>query len=236
MHTTAATQIERREAPIISLDSRQREVVCLISSETPDRYGSVLKQGGIHFDSQSLPVLVNHGGPAIARTSEIWPGLHRGKPAHFAKVKFPQAGLIAAADEEYARISAGISTDWSVGFYPQKSSMRDDGVLEIQQLELVEISSVAVGAQTDAKTMAVHEAPELATRNVPTPLRQVVPAPMIAERRTDLSKVTWQDFSVLAMTADAQREYRGDLGPAKEWDGQHRPSSPTGSRAMAMRR
>jgi hypothetical protein len=218
MRTTAA-QIERREAPIVSVDTSSRSVTVAISVEAPDRYSSIIKQAGLKFGSQSLPVLVGHSGPAIARTSGIWAGIHAGYPATFARIAFPQAGLIASADEEYARVTSGTSDSWSIGFYPLKTRMADNDLLEILEAEVVEVSSVPVPAQPLARTVDIHrQAPALELRQPShvVELRNFA-APAIAEKRTDLGKITFQDFVVLSMQ-DGQGDYRGDIGPAREWN------------------
>jgi HK97 family phage prohead protease len=216
--------IERREAPIVSHDARSRTVTVLASSEVEDRYGSVIRQRGLRY-RQSLPVLVGHDGSPVARTSRVWLGQDDGVPATLASIQFPPEGDVPEADDAYTRIRHGLLDSVSIGFFIEDTRSGANGVTEITQAEIAEISLVAVPANPRAQVLAVNRPPAYATREQPAEeevlpvrrdMRVIAPAPAILERKSALDSVTLFDFAALA-SDDLRSQSKRDLGPARDW-------------------
>jgi HK97 family phage prohead protease len=205
--------IERREAPIVALDQRSRSVTVLASSETEDRYGSIIRQRGLRY-RQSLPVLVGHDGSPVARTSRVWLGQDDG----VAAIQFPPEGEVPEANDAYTRIRHGLLDSVSIGFFIEDSKPAANGVTEITQAEIAEVSLVSVPANQQARVLTVNRPPAYATREQPpegAPLtrwrepddpalparremRVIAPAPAILERESNLADVSLLDFAALA--------------------------------------
>jgi HK97 family phage prohead protease len=217
-----AREFTQREAPIVEVQERQRSAIVAISSEHPDRFDSVISQRGLRY-GQGLPVLVGHDSSElpVARATRIWLGRGEdGVATTFARLQFPPAGEIGAADEAYSSLRTGLADSLSIGFWVDEASQRSDGLLQIDQAELAEISLVAVPANSRARVVEVNRAPALETRLIssrPASGPRVIHSPtMIARSETaGLDKVTFADFAVLALPRE-QRDDR-DLGPAEEW-------------------
>jgi HK97 family phage prohead protease len=223
MRTQQRQHLLTREAPVASIGQRDRTVTVVLSAETEDRYGSIVRQDGLHWpEDANLPVLIAHAGVPVARTTSIQRGvIDGGTPATFGVIQFPAPGMVPAADEAYQSIRAGLIDAVSIGFYVEQAAPNREGVLEIASAELVECSLVAVPAQPKAAVMSVNRGPQLEVRHPPMrqlqqqPARTIAPAPLIMERaRTNLSNTSLLDYATLSCEGAIQSER--DTGAARE--------------------
>jgi hypothetical protein len=220
MRSTASRQhLLVREAPIQSV-SRDRTITVLMSAETEDRFGSIVRQDGLHWPAEgSLPVMLGHEGVPVARVSQIRRGVTEDNvPATFGTIVFPAPGAVQASDEAYASVRAGLIDSVSIGFFCESAQTRSDGLLQIDQAELVEVSLVSVPAQPRATVTAIHQAPVLETRQQPRQelARTIVQAPRVLEKKASLSSTTMLDYA--ALSAEGAIQTQRDLGPAREMD------------------
>ena len=89
IQTRAASRGELRYLPaeIREIEAPHRRVSAIISTEARDRWGSVIRQNGLHWQSEDLPVLAGHDtGEPIARTTKIAPASVNGVPATMATI------------------------------------------------------------------------------------------------------------------------------------------------------
>jgi hypothetical protein len=219
MRTQQRQHLLTREAPITSV-SRDRTVTVLMSAETEDRYGSIIRQDGLHWPAEgSLPVMLGHEGAPVARVSQIRRGVTEDNiPATYGTIVFPPVGAVANADEAHASVRAGLIDSVSIGFFVESAQTRSDGLLQIDSAELVECSLVSVPAQPAARVLEIHRIPQIETRQQPRQelARTVVQAPRIAEKRSSLSSTTLLDYA--ALSAEGAIQTQRDLGPAREMD------------------
>jgi hypothetical protein len=218
MRSQSRSNLLTREAPITSV-SRDRSVVVLMSAETEDRYGSIVRQEGLHWPPEgSLPVLLGHEGVPVARISQFRRGVTEDNiPATFGTIVFPAPGAVQAADEAYASVRAGLVDSTSIGFFVESAQTRSDGLLQIDSAELVEVSLVSVPAQPRAQVLEIHRSPQLETRQPPMARelpRTISPAPRILERKSSLTSTTMLDYA--ALSAEGAIQTQRDLGPARE--------------------
>jgi hypothetical protein len=217
MRTQQRQHLLVREAPIQSV-SRDRTVTVLMSAESEDRFGSIVRQDGLHWPAEgSLPVMLGHEGVPVARVSQIRRGVTEDNvPATFGTIVFPAPGAVQASDEAYASVRAGLIDSVSIGFFCESAQTRSDGLLQIDQAELVEVSLVSVPAQPRATVTAIHQAPVLETRQQPRQelARTVIQAPRILEKKASLASTTMLDYA--ALSAEGAIQTQRDLGPARE--------------------
>jgi HK97 family phage prohead protease len=222
-----------REAPVLEVDERQRTALVRISAECRDEYDSVILQRGLRY-GQDLPVLVGHDRNElpVARTSRIWLGQENGVPVTYALLSFPPSGQNYRSDETYSAVKNGLAKSTSIGFFVDKVSERPDGLTQVDEARLAEVSFVSVGANPMAQVLQVTQPETLVTRQPPPqpgwpaasrelttrPAEStvhVIHAPHVLERKTDLRQISFFDFAALAVGLDV--ESKRDLGPAKEW-------------------
>jgi hypothetical protein len=219
MRTQQRQHLLTREAPITSV-SRDRSITVMMSVESEDRFGSIVRQDGLHWPAEgSLPVMLGHEGVPVARVSQIRRGVTEDNiPATYGVITFPAPGAVQASDEAYASVRAGLIDSVSIGFFCESAQTRSDGLLQIDSAELVEVSLVSVPAQPRATVTAIHQAPVLETRQQPRQelARTVIQAPRIAEKRSSLSSTTLLDYA--ALSAEGAIQTQRDLGAAREMD------------------
>jgi hypothetical protein len=105
----------------------------------------------------------------VARASRIWLGQQDGGPTTFARLAFPPAGQVYAADEAYCAVKSGLADSVSSGFYLDEVKERPDGLLEISKARAAEISLVGVAANLRARILDITAAPGMHTRQPSLP-------------------------------------------------------------------
>jgi HK97 family phage prohead protease len=205
---------------VVEVNDRARTALVAISSEHADRHDSVISQRGLRY-LQDLPVLIGHhsGQLPVARTSRIWLGRGPdGVATTFAQLRFPPEGQVPASDEAYQAMKVGLADSVSIGFWIDRVSQRQDGLLSIDQAELAEISVVAVPANPQARVLEVNRATHFETRSRPMPqlpARIIHAAPAIVGEASGLADVQFTDFAALALSQ--VEAVQRDVGPAREW-------------------
>ena len=89
------------------------------------------------------------------------PGFPSRRPARFY-----------AADEAYQAVKSGLANSVSIGFYLDKVSERSDGVLQIDEARVAEVSLISVAANPRARVLEVNHAPAGMHTRHPQPLRE----------------------------------------------------------------
>jgi len=132
----------------------------MISTETVDRMGDIVRAAGCQFESYlKNPVVLlghNYGDLPVAKTLElaIVPGA-----GIRAKFQFPADGIYDRADQTRRLWDAGFINAASIGFNPLKSVNLEPnepwGAKEYVEWELLEWSIVVVPANQDALRLAL---------------------------------------------------------------------------------
>jgi hypothetical protein len=99
----------------------------------------------------------------VTRASRIWLGQQDGVATTFARLAFPPAGQVYAADEAYCAVKSGLADSVSSGFYLDEVKERPDGLLEISKARAAEISLVGVAANPRARILDIIAAPGMHT-------------------------------------------------------------------------
>ena len=126
-----------------------RQVRCIVSSETVDSYGDIVVQAGIDLSAyRKNPVILWGHSPdePIARAVDI--GLVNGKLQ--ATAQFPPAGEDPESDRVYGKIRSGLVNACSIGFSPIKGEPLKTGGVRWTACRMHEFSFVAIGANGDA--------------------------------------------------------------------------------------
>lgn len=133
----------------------------MISTETVDRQGDIVRAGGAKIDNfmKNPVVLFGHSydQPPVAKTLAVEkiPGL--GLKARF---QFPRKGISTFADTVHGLWAEGYINATSIGFIPLKSVPIDPGKpygpQEFQEWEMLEFSLVPVPANQEAVRLALR--------------------------------------------------------------------------------
>lgn len=127
-----------------------RTIKFIVSSESVDRDGDIVRQAGMDLSTfQKNPiVLYNHNrNSPIARASDM--KIENGNMTMV--VCFPEEGVSKLADEVFGLIKAGILNAVSIGFLPKEYGWLEGGdVFEYKEVELLELSVVTIPANPDA--------------------------------------------------------------------------------------
>lgn len=122
-----------------------RQVSAIISTETTDRAGDVVRSQGCDYAGflASGTVLWNHDqNQPIARAISIRIGLGQ----ITSVCQFPEPGISAKSDEVYGLIKAGVINATSVGFLPTASKPIGKGQVDVSKWILLEWSFVSCPA------------------------------------------------------------------------------------------
>ena len=143
------------------INVEKRTIRHIISTDSPDRDGDTINPMGWDLSEwKENPVVLfahRHDMPPIANgiIKQIPNGLE-------AVSKFPPIGVFPFADTVFSLNELGLLRTWSVGFSGIESKFRmddEDSIIgiEFQKQKLLEYSSVAVPANTEAVNLAVSK-------------------------------------------------------------------------------
>ena len=148
-----------------SVDDDQRTAVAFVapydqvSYLVPDPAGERMMRGAfarsIQHRGDKVPLLRGHGQDRKVGTSSRFVEETAGLVGEFRIVTGPHG------DELLEDFSHGCLDSFSVGFQPLKVTVGRDGVKEIREARLVEVSVVAVPAYEGAGLLAVRQAQDL---------------------------------------------------------------------------
>ncbi len=164
-------QVRSRGSDIITKNDEKRQISYLVSDETPDRVGDIIKVSGwdLSLYRKNPVILWAHDGtsvPPIGRSTNVR-RRYEGSPRLTADVEFAPKEAYEFADTIYQLASRGFIKATSVGFMPletmdlDKKAREDMGLGRYGQVftksELMEISIVSVPANPSALELGVKQ-------------------------------------------------------------------------------
>jgi phage head maturation protease len=164
-------QVRSRGSDIITKNDEKRQISYLVSDETPDRVGDIIKVTGWDLAQyrQNPVILWAHDGssvPPIGKADNVR-RRYEGKPRLTADVEFAPKEAYEFADTIYQLASRGFIKATSVGFMPletmdvDKKAREELGLGRYGQVftkaELMEISIVSVPANPSALELGVKQ-------------------------------------------------------------------------------
>jgi HK97 family phage prohead protease len=126
-----------------------RQIKCIASDATPDRYNDVLDPAGCklaNFRSNPVCLAEHDASQPLARCISI----DADRDAVTATVEFPPANTSPISDQYFALIKERIISAVSVGFLPIEQKPRAGGGWLYTEWELLELSFVSVPANPSA--------------------------------------------------------------------------------------
>lgn len=140
---------------VSSLDADQRKFAGIATTPTPDRVGDTIDPMGAKFKNP-LPLLHQH------RHSEPIGLVRFSKPTEEGiefEAEIPsiddEGSLKDRVDTAWGEIKYGLVRAVSIGFRAIKYAFRDDGGIDFQEIEIFELSSVTIPANSEAIISAV---------------------------------------------------------------------------------
>ena len=148
------------DSVIESIDENNYELTAVVSTDSIDRYGDVIEQGGWDLGNfQKNPVIAwghDYDQPPVGKAVHIWS--EPGKLLMRIRFAVEQYSFAKTVFELYR---GGYLRAFSVGFIPKKSQQEEtkDGkiIRRYTELELLEVSAVTVPANQDALALAIKE-------------------------------------------------------------------------------
>jgi HK97 family phage prohead protease len=135
----------------------EREVAVIASTDQLARDGHIVIPSGIDVSAfRNTPTVLFNHNPEKPVGAATHVGVEAGMLG--ARIRFADAGLSATADEVCALVKSGVLSGISIGFLPRESEPINPrepfGGLRITACDLLEISVVAVPADTGARVVA----------------------------------------------------------------------------------
>jgi HK97 family phage major capsid protein/HK97 family phage prohead protease len=147
--------IQKQIVELKAIDEEKRTITAVASTETPDRFGDVVKSNGWELDNfKKNPTIVwghDYKQLPIAKATDI---AVRNNQLIFT-AEFPEEGLNPQADTIFKYFKNGFLKAFSVGFIPLEYERNEFGGTTFLKQELLEISAVVVPANQEALAMAV---------------------------------------------------------------------------------
>lgn len=135
----------------LNKESDKRKLTFVLSDETIDRHGDVIRIDGWDLEQyRKNPVVLwahDHSIPPIAKATGIWVEDKR----LMAEAEFPTAEVSQFADRIYRMFQDGLLSAVSIGGVPTDYDYEPEAdVFVIKQIELLEFSAVTVPANPNA--------------------------------------------------------------------------------------
>lgn len=147
--------VQKQIVELKAIDTEKRTITAVASTETPDRFGDVVKSSGWQLDNfKKNPTIVwghDYKQLPIAKATDI---AVRNNQLIFT-AEFPEEGLNPQADTIFKYFKNGFLKAFSVGFIPLEYERNEFGGTTFLKQELLEISAVVVPANQEALAMAV---------------------------------------------------------------------------------
>lgn len=133
-----------------SIDDDKRLIMGVATTPTPDRVGDIVQPLGVEFRNP-LPLLWQHKSDKPVGTVRFDKPTKKGIEftAKLADVKEPGT-LKDRVDEAWQSVKHGLVRAVSIGFRPKKFSHLDDGGIDFQETEVMELSLVTIPANAEA--------------------------------------------------------------------------------------
>lgn len=162
-----------------AFDDEKRTFSGWATTPAPDRMSDTIDPLGASFKN---PLVLLHQHNHSAPIGSVTFGKPTAKGIEFEaqipEIKEP-GPLKDRVDTAWGEIKHGLVRAVSIGFRPLKYAFRDDGGIDYQEIEVLELSSVSVPANASAVIMAVKsiDAGLRAAEGVPDPEIPPTPAP-----------------------------------------------------------
>ncbi len=130
----------------------EREIRIVATTGVIDRQGDIVDPLGVQLDNYKPNNVVLAGHDPSQPIGNAWPSIVNGRLE--ATVRFAPAGVSAKADEFCGLYKSGVMKAVSIGFQPIESEPLAGGGRRFTKWELLEISLVAVPANSEALVIA----------------------------------------------------------------------------------
>jgi len=140
---------------IKSLDEEQRVIRGIATTPTPDRGDDIVEPFGVKFRNP-LPFILHHDRKSPVGDVYFDPPTKAGIAftAHLPKVVEP--GLVRdRVDEAWHSAKYGLLKGVSIGYVPLKTDRRKSGGVHLKEIEVVELSMVAVPMNAETTILAI---------------------------------------------------------------------------------
>ena len=134
-----------------TLDTENRTVEAVISTDELDRDNEVVVQKGIKYENylKNPTVLAEHIPAILTQIGEVVSIRQLAKQTT-AKIKFAAEGVSETADAVWRMVEAGLTKALSIGYRVLKASPLPDGARSLDEIELLEVSFVPIPANQSA--------------------------------------------------------------------------------------
>jgi HK97 family phage prohead protease len=149
------------------------EVTYLVSNPGGERIKRSAFNRSITQRGTRIPLCVNHDHSHAVGMSTRWEETTEGLEGTF---EFRNS---TRADEVLADVKEGYLTGLSVGFLPVDTARASDGVMEVREARLFEVSLVLIGAYDSARVLAARQAEGLSALLTPFQNPPALPVPFI---------------------------------------------------------
>lgn len=142
------------------LDATKRQFSGIATTPTPDRVGDTVNPKGIRF-TNPVTLLHQHDHSRPVGLARFGNPSAKGVPfdAEIPLIEEP-GPLKDRVDTAWGEIKYGLVRAVSIGFRPIKWAYRDDGGIDFEDVEVYELSSVSVPAQSEAIITAIKSLQE----------------------------------------------------------------------------
>jgi hypothetical protein len=163
MTTTTSLSVKKlTAAEVKSVDVENGTVTAIVSDESVDRDGDIIRVTGWQLDAfRALPVMLADHGYSIEKTIGRWRDLRIDGTTLVGTAEYFLGSGNDLAEKAFALAQRGLAA-FSVGFktYPEHTIRLDGGGNEYRKQELLEISQVAIPANPHALAFAKSIGPE----------------------------------------------------------------------------
>jgi uncharacterized protein len=175
--TELAMEIRDIDGPgrqLVGVVMPYNETTYLVAGGERVRRGAFRRSG--HHKASKVPLLENHKQDVVMGWSSSWDDGETGLVGTFTI----NAGDIG--DRFLENLRNGYMGGLSVGFQPVQADRAPDGVREIREAKLHEVSTVGIPAYDGAKILAVRKATDITALFGPRPEVNLDPVPPIGYR------------------------------------------------------
>jgi HK97 family phage major capsid protein/HK97 family phage prohead protease len=143
---------------IRAVSESERVIEGIATTPTPDRMGDVINPMGATF-AIPMPLLWQHDSTQPIGEVTFAKATPKGIPFRAQLAKADQPGALKdRLDEAWQSITLGLVKAVSIGFRALKYAFLDDGGIEFQEWEWLELSAVTIPANTDATITTIRSA------------------------------------------------------------------------------
>lgn len=152
-----------------SVDDEQRVITGIATTPSPDRLGDIVQTSGIKFKNP-MPLLWQHRSDKPVGQVKFDKPTEDGITFTARMPTLDQPGpLKDRIDEAWQSIKLGLVRAVSIGFRPIKYAFMDNGGVDFQESEVLELSLVTIPANADAKIQTFKNNPISVIKSIDAP-------------------------------------------------------------------